>query len=103
MSTWRQSYRRSRAAEWAETRGLGGRPPPFTPPGPLLPDGGGEAELEGPVEGFVGVGQHAAEQPVDLFVVDRHERDPPDQVDVADVVEREVHAVHGAVIRQQPP
>ena len=41
---------------------------PGDPPLPLLADRAGEAELEDGVEGLVGVGEHRAEDPVELVV-----------------------------------
>ena len=57
------------------------------PPLPLLADRRGEAELEDGVERLVGVRQHRAEQPVDLLGRDRGQRQPPVEVDVAEVVD----------------
>ena len=61
-----------------------------------------EAELEDRVERRVGVLEHRAEQPVDLVGGDRVQRDPPVQVDVAEVVDGERDAVHLRVALEQP-
>ena len=71
-------------------------------PLPLLADRGGEAELEDRVERLVGVGQHRAEQPVDLVGGDRAQRQPAVEVDVADRVDGERDAEHLQVPLQQP-
>src|SRR6185437_9713112 len=73
------------------------------PPVVLPADRRGKADHEGLVEVLVGVAEHAAEQPVDLICRDRGERQPADQEDVADRVEREVHTEHPAAAFEQVP
>ncbi len=64
---------------------------------------GGEAELEDGVERLVGVGQHGAEDPVELVVVHRCQRQPRLEVDVAVAVDGEGDGVHPQVALEQPP
>ena len=71
-------------------------------PLPLLADRGGEAQLEQGVEGLVGVGEHRAEQPVELVGRDGGQRQAAVEVDVAERVERERDAVHPQVALEQP-
>ena len=61
-----------------------------------------EADLQHRVERLVGVGEHRAEQPVQLVRRDRVQRHPADQVDVADRVDGERDPVHAGVALQQP-
>ena len=61
-----------------------------------------EAQLEDRVERLVGVGQHRAEQPVELVGGDRAQRQPAVEVDVADGVDRERDAEHPQVALEQP-
>ena len=51
---------------------------------------------------LVGVGQHRAQQPVELVGADRGQRQPGVEVDVAEPVEGEGDAVHPQVALQQP-
>src|SRR6185437_13467136 len=95
------------------TRGVAGEPgegaqvghalAALDPPVVFPADRRGKADHEGLVEVLVGVAEHAAEQPVDLIRRDRGERQPADQVDVADRVEREVHTEHPAAAFEQVP
>ena len=60
------------------------------------------AKLKRLVERLVRVRErHAAEQPVDLVVSDRRQRDAAGQVDVAGAVHREVHAIQPPVALEQ--
>src|SRR5581483_7844143 len=70
-------------------------------PGPFPADRRGEADLEGRVEVVVGVGEHAAEHPVDLVRGHRRQRLAAHQVDVAHLVGGEVDPVHPRVALQQ--
>src|SRR4051812_24189806 len=72
------------------------------PPVPLALDRRAEAELQRLVEPLVGVGQHAAEDAVDLLRCDGGERQPSGEVNVADVVDRERHREHPRVAFEQP-
>src|SRR3954453_7588096 len=58
-------------------------------PVPLLADRRRESQFEDRVEGFVGVRQHRAEQPVDLLRRDRRQRQSAVEVDVPGVIDRE--------------
>src|SRR5690606_3660475 len=82
---------------------VGQRLAPLDAPLPLAADRGGEPQLDGALERLVRVGEHAPEQPVDLLRRHRVDRDPADEVHVADLVEGEVHAVHRPVLPEQPP
>src|SRR3954452_14425319 len=67
------------------------------PPVPLALDRRAEAELQRLVEPLVGVGQHAAEDAVDLLQCDGGERQPTGDVDITDVVDSERHREHACV------
>ncbi len=60
------------------------------------------AERDGGVETVVGVAQHAPEQPVDLIGLDGRQREPADDVDVAELIDGERDPVHVGVTREQP-
>src|SRR5579883_3445692 len=79
-----------------------GRFAALEPPLPLAPDGAGESELEQGVEAGVRGVEHGAEQLVDGVFGDRGERYPPDQVDVAEAVDRERDAGQAGVAFEQP-
>src|ERR1700760_2503301 len=72
------------------------------PPGPLAADRRREPQLEEGVEVAVAGLEDLPEDAVELVVVHRVQADPADQVDVAHVVERVVHAVEPGVALQQP-
>ena len=86
----------------AEGLEVAGRLAPGDPPLPLLADRGGEAELEDRVERLVGVGEHGAEDAVELVGVDRGQRQPRLEVDVAVAVDGERDGVHPEVALEQP-
>src|SRR4051794_38233228 len=86
----------------AERLEVPGRLAPELAPLPLLADRRGEAELEDRVERVVGVGQHRAQQPVQLLGGDRRERQPAVEVDVAEPVDGERDGVHPQVALEQP-
>ena len=86
----------------AEGLEVAGRLAPRQPPLPLLADRAGEAELEDGVERVVGLREHRAEEPVELVVADRRERQPGVEVDVAGVVDGEGDGVHLQVALEQP-
>src|SRR3954468_880395 len=70
------------------------------PPGVLAADRRREAEFEQSVEVAVGGLEHLTEHAVELGGRDGVQGDPSDQVDVADPVERVVHAVEPGIALQ---
>ena len=74
---------------------------PGHPPGPLLADRAGEPEFEQRVEIVVDRLEHLTENPVDLLGIDDIEGDPPDQIDIADIVQGVRHPVEPAVALEQ--
>ena len=70
-------------------------------PGVFAADRAGEPQLEQRIEIAVGGLQHLAEHAVQLLRGDRVQRDAPDEVDVADPVQRVVHPVEPGVALQE--
>src|SRR4051794_18852642 len=83
-----------RLGEARERGEVGGRLTAVLPPGPFTPNARREAELDRGVERLVGIGEHAAEQPVDLVTGEAFERHATDEVHVPELVHGEVDAVH---------
>ncbi len=73
------------------------------PPLPLLLDRGAKSQLQQRVKVRVHRLEHLSEHPVDLVGVDRRQRHPAHQIDVADVVQRVGDPVEPAVALEQEP
>src|SRR5438034_11113202 len=73
--SWRRVGAAGRVGEAGERPQVGQRLAAADPPVPLPADRRGEPGLEQHVERLVGVGQHAAKQPVDLLLGHRLEGD----------------------------
>ena len=109
VSCGRQPSRRSApdcgstgSAKRANARRLASDSPRLTRQRPLPPDRRRRTRARAAVSNvLVRVRQHAAEQPVELVGGDGVQRERPDQVDVAELVDAEVHAVHPRVALEQ--